>query len=141
MSDDDIKVVNDIKDLDLKVFWFEKILIHLRRLRLSQTKKLMIKSESESDEKGKWSDSRFKDLLLFYALSSVFDNLIIALNNRKLNDSKFDDAIAIWCFVNINLASAVIMMILLWLLYAVAHPLWHVFVNKLTFHINEINIV
>ena len=40
-------------DLGLKVFWSEKILICLRRFRLSRTKKLMIEFESESDEKEK----------------------------------------------------------------------------------------
>ena len=92
INNDDIKVVNDMRDLDLKVFWFEKILIRLKRLRLSQTKKLMI--ESESDEKGKWLDLEFKNLLLSYVLNSAFNNLMIALSNRKLDDSKFD-AIAI----------------------------------------------
>ena len=93
MNDDDMKIVNDIKDLDLKVFWF-KILICLRRLRMPRAKELII--ESESDEKKKWSDLKFKTLLLsYYVLSSVFNNIImIALSNRMLNDSKFDDAIA-----------------------------------------------
>ena len=43
-----MKVVNDIEDLGLKVFWFE-ILICLRRLRMFRMKRLMI--ESEFDEK------------------------------------------------------------------------------------------
>ena len=56
---------------------------------MSRTKKLMIESESESDEKEKWLDLNFK-ILLYCVLDSVFDNIMIALNNRKLNDSKFD---------------------------------------------------
>ena len=141
MNDDDIKVVNDMKDLSLKVLWFEKILIRLKRLRLSRTKKLMIESESEINEKEKWLDLKFKSLLLSCVLNSTFDNLMIALSNRKLNNSKFNNAIVIWCFVNINLANAGMIMMLLWLLYTVAYPLWHVFINKLTFHISEIDIV
>ena len=94
-DNDDIKVVNDMRDLNLKVLWFKKILICLKRLRLSRIKKLMIRSESESDEKEKWSNSRFKTLLC-YILNSIFDSIImIALSNRMLNDSKFDDAITI----------------------------------------------
>ena len=109
-DNDDMKVVNDMKDLSLKVLWFE-ILICLRYLRMSRTKKLMIKFKS--DEKKKWLDSRFKILLLSYVLDSVFDNIImIALSNRMLNDSKFDKT-AIWYFAIINLANAVMMMILL----------------------------
>ena len=125
-GDGGMEVVNDMKDLGLKVFWFE-ILICLRRLRMSRAKELMIKSKS--DEKEKWLDSKFKALLLSYALDSVFDNIImIALNNRMLNDPKFDAKAATWWFVIINLANAIIMMVLLWLLYAVARPLsWHVF--------------
>ena len=52
--------------------------------------------ESESNEKKRWSELKFKTLLCplllsYYALSSVFNNIIIiALNNRMLNDSKFD---------------------------------------------------
>ena len=99
-DDDDIKVVNDMRDLSLRVLWF-KILIFLRRLRMPRAKKkLMMKSEF--NEKEKWLDLKFKDLLLFYVLGSAFDNLMVALGLRKLNDSKFDDAIATWCFVNIN---------------------------------------
>ena len=61
-----------------------------------RTKKLIIKSESESDEKEKWLNLKSKTLLLSCVLNSTFDNiLIITLNNRKLNDSEFDDAIAI----------------------------------------------
>ena len=113
-DNDDIKAVNDIKDLGLKVFWFEKILIRLRRLRMFQTKELIIKSKSESDEKERWLDLKFKTLLLSCALDSAFNNiLIITLNNRKLNDSKFDNAIAIWCFFIINLASVVMIIMLL----------------------------
>ena len=116
MNDDDMKVVNNMKDLDLKMLWFEKILIRLKRLRLSRTKRLIIESKSEFNKEGKWSDLKFQTLLLFYILGSIFDNIIlIALNNRKLNDSKFDDAIAIWCFVNVNLASVIMMIMLLWL--------------------------
>ena len=92
INDGDMKIVDDMKDLDLKVLWSERILIHLRRLRMSRTKELMIKFESKSDDKEKWLDLEFK--ILLYVLDSVFDNLIIALSNRKLNDSKFD-AIAI----------------------------------------------
>ena len=56
----------------------------------------MIEFESESDEKERWLDLKFKTLLLSYVLNSVFDNIImVALSNRKLNDSKFDNAIAI----------------------------------------------
>ena len=122
INNDNIKPVNnmndndDIKDLGLKVFWFEKILIRLRRLRMFQTKELIIKSKSESDEKERWLDLKFKTLLLSCALDSAFNNiLIITLNNRKLNDSKFDNAIAIWCFFIINLASVVMIIMLLWL--------------------------
>ena len=54
------------------------------------TKKLII--ESESDEKKRWLDSKFKVFLLSYVLGSVFGNIImITLNNRMLNDSKFDE--------------------------------------------------
>ena len=88
INDDDMKVVDNIKDLGLKVLWFEKILIRLKRLRMSRTKKLIIESKSKSDNKEKWSDSEFKTLL--YVLNSVFNNLIIALSNRKLHDSKFN---------------------------------------------------
>ena len=84
---DDIKIVNGIKDLDLKMLWFEKILICSRRL--SRAKKWII--ESESNEEKRWSDLKFKTLLLSYVLASVFDNIIIiALSNRMLNDSKFE---------------------------------------------------
>ena len=61
---------------------------------MSRAKELMI--ESKFDKKKKRSDSGFKALLLSYALNSIFDNIImIALNNRMLNDSKFDDAVAV----------------------------------------------
>ena len=77
-----------MKDLDLKVFWFKRILIYLRRLSRAK-KKLIIKSKI--NEKKRWSNSKFKTLLLSYALNSVFNNIIIiALSNRMLNDSKFD---------------------------------------------------
>ena len=120
-DNDDMKVVNDMKDLDLKVFWF-KILICLKHLRMSRAKKLII--EFKFNEKEKWSDLKFKTLLLSYCvLSSFFNNIImVALGNRMLNDSKFDNAIAIWWFVIINLASVIMMMILLWSLYIVATP-------------------
>ena len=142
-DNDDIKVVNDMKDLDLKVLWFE-ILIYLKRLRMFRAKELMI--ESESNKKGKWLNLKFKILLLScYILDLIFDNIImIALNNRMLNDSKFDNAIAIWWFVIINLASVVMMIMLLCYNCMSSHVFyhsWHVFANKLTFHINEINIV
>ena len=52
----------------------------------------MIESESESDEKEKWLNSNFKTLL-YCVLGSVFDNIMITLNNRKLNDSEFHDAV------------------------------------------------
>ena len=88
-NDDNMKIVNDIKDLSLKMFWF-KILIYLKRLRMPRAKKKLI-MKSESNEKRRWSDSKFKDLLLFYVLNSIFDNiLMIALSNRILNDLKFD---------------------------------------------------
>ena len=61
---------------------------------MSRAKELIIKSES--NEKERWLDLKFKTLLLSYVLNSIFDNIIIiALGNRMLNDSKFDDAIAI----------------------------------------------
>ena len=113
MNDDDMKVVNDMKDLDLKVFWFEKILIRLKRLRISRTKKkLIIEFKSEFNDEERWLDLKFKTHL-YYVLSSVFDIIIIALSNRKLNNSKFDNAITTWYFVNINLANVIIMMMLL----------------------------
>ena len=88
---------------------------------MSRAKELII--EFKSDEKKKWLDSKFKTLLLFCVLDSIFDNIImVALSNRMLNDSKFDK-IAIWCFVIINLANVVMMIMLLWLLYAVARLL------------------
>ena len=60
---------------------------------MSRAEELIIKFKS--DEKEKWLNSRFKTLLLSYALNSVFDNIImIALNNRMLNDSKFDAEVA-----------------------------------------------
>ena len=59
-------------------------------------KKLMIKSKSEFNEKKRWLNLRFKVFLLSYILDSTFDNIIIIiLNNRMLNDSKFDAKIAI----------------------------------------------
>ena len=60
-----------------------------------RAKELII--ESKFNEKGKWSDLKFKTLLLPYCvLNSIFDNIImIALSNRMLNDSKFNNAIAI----------------------------------------------
>ena len=120
-DDDDMKVVNDMKDLGLKVLWFKRILIYLRRLRMSRVKELMI--ESEFNEKERWSNSEFKVFLLSYILDSTFDNIImVALGNRMLNDSKFDAKVADWWFVIINLASAVMMMMLLWL-YVVARLL------------------
>ena len=115
-----MKAVNDMKDLGLKVFSF-KILICLRRLRMSRAKKLII--ESKFNEKEKWLNLKSKTLLLSYVLNSVFDNIImIALNNRMLNDSKFDE-VAIWCFVIINLANVVMIMMLLWLFHVVARLL------------------
>ena len=112
-DNDNMKIVNDIKDLDLKVLWSEKILIYLRRLRMPRAKKKLI-IESKFNEKEKWWDLKFKTLLLSYVLNSIFDNIIlITLNNRMLNDSKFDAKIAIWWFVIINLANVVIMIILL----------------------------
>ena len=88
-NNDDMKVVNDMEDLGLKVSWFKRILICLRRLRMSRAKDLII--ESKSNEKERWLDLKFKILLLFCVLDSIFDNIImIALNNRMLNDSKFD---------------------------------------------------
>ena len=75
-------------------------------------KELIIKFKFNKKEK--WSDLEFKTFLLScYVLSSVFDNIIIiALSNRMLNDSKFN-TITIWWFVIINLASAIIIMMLL----------------------------
>ena len=135
-DNDDMKVVNNIKNLDLKVLWFKKILIYLRHLRMSQIKELII--EFESDKKEKWSDLKSKILLLSCALDSVFDNIImIALSNRMLNDSKFDNAIAIWWFVIINLISAVIIMMLLCyncISSYISYHSWHVIANRLTFH-------
>ena len=113
INNDNMKVVNDMTDLGLEVFWFKGVLIRLRRFRLSRTKRLMIEFEFESNEKERWSDLKSK-ILLCYVLNSVFDNIImIALSNRMLNDPKFDDAIAIWWFVIISLANAVMMMMLL----------------------------
>ena len=132
-DNDDMKIVNDMKDLDLKILWFE-ILICLRRLRMSRAKELII--EFKSNKKGKWSDLKFKILLLSYVLNSIFDNIImIALGNRMLNDSKFDE-VAIWCFVIINLANVIMMMMLLWLLYAVARPL-----SSITRYYKQINVL
>ena len=50
-----------------------------------RAKKLIVKSEF--DEKGKWSNSKFKNLLYFllsyYILDSIFDKIIIiTLSNR-----------------------------------------------------------
>ena len=57
---------------------------------MSRAKKELI-IESKSDEKEKWSDLKSKVLLLSCVLNSIFDNIImIALNKRILNDSKFD---------------------------------------------------
>ena len=83
-----------MKDLSLKVLWF-KILIYLKRLRMFRAEKLIIKFEF--DEKKKWSDLKFKTLLLsYYVLNLIFNNIImIALSNRMLNDSKFNNTIAI----------------------------------------------
>ena len=94
INNDNMKVVNNMRDLSLKVLWF-KILIYLKRLRMPRAKKRLI-IKSKSNEKERWLNSEFKILLLScYVLSSVFDNIImIALSNRMLNDSKFDDAIA-----------------------------------------------
>ena len=115
-SDDDIKVVNYIKDLDLKVFWFKKMLICLKRLRMLRTKELII--EFKFNEEETWLDLKFKILLCplllsYYALNSIFDIIImIALSNRMLNDSKFNEIAQLW-FVIINLASAAVMIIIL----------------------------
>ena len=118
-DDDDMETVNGMENLSLKVFSFE-ILIYLRRLRMSRAKELMIKSES--DEKGRWSDLKSKALLCC-ALGSVVDSIImVALSNRMLDDPKFDGTAA-WCFVITSLASAAMVMVLLWLLYTVARPL------------------
>ena len=85
-----MKIVNDIKDLNLKVLWFEKILICLKRLPRAK-KGLIIKSKS--DEKEKWLNLKSKIFLLSYVLDSIFDNIMmIALNNRILDDSEFDKA-------------------------------------------------
>ena len=57
--------------------------------------------ESKFNTKERSLDLKFKALLCslllsYYVLSSVFDNIIIiALGNRMLNDSKFDNAVAI----------------------------------------------
>ena len=48
-----MKIVNDIKGLDLKVLWFKKVLIRLKRLRMFRTKELIIESESESNNEEK----------------------------------------------------------------------------------------
>ena len=131
-GDDDMKAVNDMKDLGLKMFSFE-ILICLKRLRMSRAEKLII--ESESNEKERWLDSKFKTLLLSCVLNSIFNNIImIALSNRILNDSKFNK-IAIWCFVIINLANVVIMIMLLWLLYVIARLL-----SFMIRHCEQINV-
>ena len=62
---------------------------------MSQAKKLMIKFEFNKNKKK--LNLKFKILLLSYCvLNSVFNNIImITLGNRMLNDSKFDNAIAI----------------------------------------------
>ena len=123
-DNDDMKIVNDMKDLSLKVFWSE-ILICLKRLRMPRAKKLII--ESRSDKKEIWSDSKFKTILLSYcALNSAFNNIImITLNNRMLNDPKFDDAVATWWFAIINLANVVIMMMLLCYNCISSHIFYH----------------
>ena len=60
---------------------------------MSRAKELII--EFKFNEKKKWLNSKFKIFLLSYILNSIFDNIImIALNNRMLNDSKFDTKIA-----------------------------------------------
>ena len=104
-----------MKDLSLKVLWFEKILIYLKRL--SRVKELIIKSES--DEKEKWLYLKSKNLLYplllsCYVLKLIFNIIIImiALSNWILNDSNFS-AITTWCFVIINFANVMIMMMLL----------------------------
>ena len=57
---------------------------------MSRAEELMIKFEF--NEKEKWLDSRFKTFLLSCVLGSVFDNIImIALGNRMLNDSEFNE--------------------------------------------------
>ena len=66
-------------------------LICLRRL--SRAKKWII--EFKFNEKKKWLDLKFKNLLcsllFYYILDSTFNKIIIiALNNRMLNDSEFD---------------------------------------------------
>ena len=50
-NDNNLKVVNDMKDLSLKMLELEKILIYLRRLRMSRAKKLIIKSKSNEEKK------------------------------------------------------------------------------------------
>ena len=121
-----------MKDLGLKVLWFE-ILIYLRRLRMSRAKELMI--EFKFNKKERWLNLKFKILLLSYVLNSIFDNIIIiALRNRILNDSKFNE-ITIWCFVIINLANVVMMMMLLWLLYVLAR-----FLSFITRYCEQINV-
>ena len=110
-DNDDMKVVNDIKDLDLKVLWFEKALICLKRL-FRAKEELMIKFKFNKKER--WLDLEFKALLLSYVLDSIFDNIImVTLSNRMLNDSKFDAKVTTWWFAIINFASAVMMMMLL----------------------------
>ena len=84
-DDDDIKVVNDIKDLDLKV----------KRLRMSRAKKKLI-IKSKFNERKRRLNLKFKIFLLSYILNSVFDNIIIiALSNRMLNNLKFNTKIII----------------------------------------------
>ena len=130
-DDDDMKVVNDMKDLSLKMFSFE-ILICLKRLRMSRAKESMI--ESKSNEKERWSDLESKALLCC-VLGSVFNSIImIALNNRMLNNPKFDE-IAAWYFVITSLANVVMMMMLLWLLYIVARLL-----SFMTRYCEQINV-
>ena len=92
-----MEIVNNITDLGLKVLWFKRVLIYLKRLWMSRAKELIIKFKF--NEKERWLDLKFKNLLCFllsyYVLGSVFDNIIIiALNNRMLNDSKFDAEVA-----------------------------------------------
>ena len=50
-DNDNMKVVNDMKDLGLEMLWFKKILIYLRRLRMPRAKKLIIESKFNEKEK------------------------------------------------------------------------------------------
>ena len=58
---------------------------------MSRAEKLIIKSKF--NEKERLSNLKFKTFLLScYVLNSVFNNIImIALSNRMLNNSKFDE--------------------------------------------------